>query len=59
MCLLCLEIQKQNMSPREVARAFSEIVMDDHAEEVAELIAENEEFFDEVREELVALRARD
>lgn len=38
MCLLCIEIQKGNMSAQDIARNFGELVETDpkHAEEIAE-----------------------
>ena len=30
MCLLCIEIAKGTMTPKEVARAYSEVDPDDH-----------------------------
>lgn len=52
MCLLCTEIQKGNMTVREVARAWWELPAEsDHTEEVANLIEgrySKEEFVEEL-----------
>lgn len=42
MCMLCVEIQKQKMTPTEVARAYAEASMEDgHWAEVLAAIEEN------------------
>lgn len=45
MCLICIEFQKQRMTPGEARRALGEMIGDmdtDHVEEVEEMIAEAE-----------------
>lgn len=42
MCVLCVEVQKQRMTVREVARAFREtVVSNEHFDEVLETINKN------------------
>ena len=42
MCLLCVEVIKGNMTPREIARAYSEVSIDDeHYSEILTVINEN------------------
>ena len=53
MCLLCVEIQKQKMTPREIARNFREVASKEHQEEVAALIAKDDDLFAKVVEELM------
>jgi hypothetical protein len=54
--MLCTEIQKQNMTAKEVARAFSELPIDTHYYEVMVEIAKvDEDFFKEVGDELFKL----
>lgn len=46
MCLICVEFQKQRMSPAEAKRALGEMrskVGDEHAEEVKRMIEAAEE----------------
>lgn len=45
MCYLCIEVAKNTMTPREVAKAYTEIAVDDeHFSEVLAVIAENYDF---------------
>ncbi len=46
MCLICVEFQKQRMTPGEARRALGEMIGDldtDHVEQVEEMIAEAED----------------
>lgn len=55
MCMLCVEVQKQRMTNREVASAFREmIVSDDHLDTVISTIRQNYDQ-DEVVGELAQL----
>lgn len=39
MCLLCIEVAKNIMTPREIARAYSEVAIDDeHYSEILTVI---------------------
>lgn len=45
MCLLCIEVAKVNMTPREVARAYSEVsINDEHYSEILQVINEHYDF---------------
>lgn len=54
MCLLCIEIQKQNMTPKEIARAYLEIAVEDpHLPEILATLADAEDnLFEKVGEAL-------
>lgn len=55
MCFFCVEVQKQNMTRREVARAFRETVFqDDHIDEAVAVVNTNYGT-DEVAQELAQL----
>jgi len=40
MCLLCVEIQKGNMTIKETARAYMELEKSDHEKEILKIITE-------------------
>lgn len=53
MCMLCVEIAKRSMTPKEIARAWVEMRENPHAQDVIEVLHRHdqaEEVYEEVRE---------
>lgn len=57
MCLLCIEIAKMNMTPKEVARAFIEVSHDDAGHILVEL--EKLPNYNEIVDEMISIAFED
>lgn len=55
MCILCVMIDKERMSAKEIARAFVELPDEPHNEEILDKLKQNEDLEKEVFSEFFSI----